>query len=446
MTDKHSTYESTLSEREQTILDTALLESDQLLARSLHDDQRRRRRRFWLLASVFGGVVMFGFLLAFVFGMFTFTVPEVAEAKGKRPTQEAIEQAEALAAQGWQLWKKQDLLAAAEKFEESVELNPKAANAWNGYGWALFNSGQSTRALRAFEQCVKRSPKHPAGLNGLGQLYLSRGEYKQAEKYLKKSAKNPQASAAWYGLTRVYLLAGEYKKALPWAKKAAAAGSSDDFAKQMLAAAKSGKLSDELRQVLEPIATWQGKEDLKSATEDVPKLNWAYGIKANEKAVAVTTPPEKDDFQRAWKMFFQQKYTTSERLFRRVLETDPKNPHAINGLGWSLLNQGKHAKAKVLLQQSLAIEPEHWGAMAGLASCLNKEGNVDGAVKLWERVATKSEGANDATIMLAEIYLKRKQYEKAAACYEKIVKWFPDRKIFRNLLSEAKAGLVEDTN
>ena len=252
-----------LPEREQAILDTALLESDQLLARSLHDDQRRRRRRTWLLASVFGGVVMSGFFIAFLLGVFSLAVPDVAEAKGKRPTREAIEQAEAYSAEGWQLWKKQDHLAAATKFEKSVELNPKAANAWNGYGWALFNSGQSTKALRAFERCVKLSPKHPAGLNGLGQIHLSRGEYKQAEKWLKKSAKNPQASAAWHGLARVYLLTGKHKKALPWAKKVAAVGSANDFSKKMLAAAQAGELSDELRAMLEPITAQQGEEGTK---------------------------------------------------------------------------------------------------------------------------------------------------------------------------------------
>lgn len=215
---------------------------------------------------------MFGLILVIVFGVFTLAAPDVAEAKGKRPTRQEIEQAEALAAQGWQLWKKQNLTAAAEKFEASVELNPKAANAWNGYGWALFNSGQSTKALRAFEQCVKLSPKHPAGLNGLGQLYLSRGEYKQAEKYLKKSAKTPYASAAWYGLARVYLLTGEYKKALPWAKKAAAAESADDFSKKMLAAAKAGKLSDEFRQMLEPITAREDEGNTKVDSE-IPTKN-----------------------------------------------------------------------------------------------------------------------------------------------------------------------------
>ncbi len=64
-------------------------------------------------------------------------------------------------------------------------------------------------------------------------------------------------------------------------------------------------------------------------------------------------------------------------------------------------------------KQAISIEPKHWGAIAGLASCLYEEGDVDGAIKLWERVAAKNEGADDATTMLAEIYLEREQYAKA---------------------------------
>jgi len=254
-----------MTNNEQEILDTALLESDQLLIRSLHDDELRRKRKrlVWLSTIVLGGVVMFVLILVIVFGAFTVALPETAEAKGRPPTREMIEQAEALAAEGWQLWRKQDLIAAAKKFEESVELNPRAANAWNGYGWALFNSGQSTKALRSFEQCVKLSPKHPAGLNGLGQLYLSRGEYKQAEKYLKKSALSPHAAAAWQGLARVYLLTGDFKKALPWAEKTAKASPKDKFAQQMLAAAKRGELGDELRRMIEPIAARDDDSDIK---------------------------------------------------------------------------------------------------------------------------------------------------------------------------------------
>ena len=156
-----------------------------------------------------------------------------------------------LTAEGWDRWKMQRYGEAAEKFTAAVDKDAKAVNAWNGLGWALFNSGQGTEALPAFRKAIKLMPKHPAALNGLGQVYFSQGNYKLAEKYLKQAA--PKAPAAWWGLTKVYLLTGKYKLALPWAEKVAAGSPDDPWAKQMLADAKAGKLSDELRQMIEPV-------------------------------------------------------------------------------------------------------------------------------------------------------------------------------------------------
>ena len=175
-----------------------------------------------------------------------------------------------------------------------------------------------------------------------------------------------------------------------------------------------------------------------------PKVEWAFSPEGKN-GVAEPASTAKDDFKRAWQMFFKQKYSTSERLFRRVLETELENPHAMNGLGWSLRNQGKFTEAKPLLQQAIKLAPDHWGAISGLASCYHDEGNVEEAVKLWERVAENAEGANDATVSLAEIYLERGQYEKSVECYEKLVVWFPEQKAFTELLSKAKEGLAKKT-
>lgn len=249
MTNESTTRDPHLEEREQEILDTALLEADQLLARSLQDDLQRRRRRVGLWILALGGVVMCAVILALLMGWFTLGGIQPAEAAA--PSREARQQAEALSAEGWQLWQKRQLADAAEKFEESVKLDSTNANAWNGLGWALFNGGQGDRALEAFEKCVMLVPKHPAGLNGLGQVYFSQGKLKEAERYLKKAA--PQAPAAWWGLTKVYLLTDRYKQAVPWAEKIVAGSPEDPWAKQMLADAKAGKLSDELRAMISPI-------------------------------------------------------------------------------------------------------------------------------------------------------------------------------------------------
>lgn len=183
------------------------------------------------------------------------TAQEVMKLVGSSPDENLS--SGALTDAGWELWKARKYGEAKEKFSLAVEKDPKEVNAWNGLGWSLFNGGQGDQALPAFRQCVKLSPGHPAALNGLGQVYFSLGEYKPAEKYLKKAA--PRAPAAWWGLTKVYLLTGKYKLAAPWAEKVAAGSPNDPTAKQMLAAAQAGELSDELRQMIEPYVVAQRK-------------------------------------------------------------------------------------------------------------------------------------------------------------------------------------------
>ena len=735
-----------------------------------------------------------------------------------------VNEAQQLSKEGWQLWQKQQFADAEEKFTESVELNPKDADAWNGLGWTQFNGGHSTEAIKAFEQCVKLKPKHPAGLNGLGQIYLMWGDLSQAEKYLKKAA--PNAPAAWYGLARLYLIKGDFKKAKPWVERLAEDPNNAE-AKQMREAVKNEKLPEDLRIMLEPagkpkdvdteseqpkhkdkssskaaaaledlrrtiicydlsfdqvlsdslskydegrlelfptntswpeglmanlvrgqgnrvealkvdgdaksylenksgtfefteplsaplrvdnyqtllfldgisesgsilidsyaliyclgdvegiinsqsysttivrgnvsgrlrnasyghwvifgkftgkyeqessgtlrilggfdgdiklskrakvylggktlasalerihgtgtvyleesdlepgehklgtltvivgdtpkrqqggaededqvettqavqekddFADWRGQ--LTSAGEDSPwyvganfgktlaalpgdeafrilKPCWSQiadsvrpqilkgftpGMMGNKKMntsffdvmhLGMTDPNPKvqqyaatylemqglpnfaddpeayaewlefnknrpakqivemakkksrqgrsdfdddDEFREAWQVFFSHDYAKSEEMFRSVLENAPENPHAMNGLGWSLLNQKKYVEAKPWLEKSIAIEKNHWGALTGLAVILREEGNLDQAVAIWERIAENSEGPNDATVNLADYYLERKEFEKAAKCYRKLIEWYPNQDDFKHGLERAEAELAK---
>ncbi len=397
---------ATLPEDEQLLLDTALQESDQLLARSLHDDQRRRIRSRWLVLLI-GGVVMFALLLVILFGGFALSLPDAADGKETLSTVEAVERAETLAAEGWQLWQQQKMVAAEKKFEASVKLDPQAANAWNGLGWSRFNSGESEQAVAAFEKCVALQPRHPVALNGLGQVYLMWKDYDEAEKYLLLAA--PQASAAWHGLARLYLLQEKFSEAKPWIEKLAAQNPGDESVQRMLQAVVAGKLDDDLRRMIEP----PGRPMAGSA-----------------------------DVARGWAMFQQGNMRSAERLFRRALNADAENLSALNGLAFCLLNQGNHEQAQTLFEKYLAKEKDAPGPMNGLARCLKASGKVDEAIAIWERMIESSPGPNAATTGLAQTYLERKQYGKAARYFQELVDADPDNAFFRRGLENAEKGLA----
>jgi tetratricopeptide (TPR) repeat protein len=412
-TGEHISAQARIPEDEQTILDTALRESDQLLARSLQDDQRRRRWRYiWLFVLVIGGVVVSTVATAIMLGWLVLTGPVVAESPDesikveKESTMDRVEQAEELATAGWQLWKERQFSAAAEKFEAALKLDPEAANAWNGLGWSRFNGGESEQALAAFEKCVALQPRHPAALNGLGQVYLMWKQYDEAEKYLLLAA--PQAPAAWYGLARLNLLQERFAEAKPWVEKIAAQDPGDESVQRMLKAVAAGKLDDDLRRAIEP----PGK----------PKAGSA-------------------DTTRAWAMFQQGKSRTAERLFRRALKSDAENLSALNGLAFCLLNQGNHDQAKPLFEKYLAKEKDAPGPMNGLARCLKAEGKTDEAIELWEQMAKKYPGPNAAAVGLATTYLEQSEFAKSLKYFEILVASDPTNEEFQDGLKHAKAGL-----
>jgi tetratricopeptide (TPR) repeat protein len=337
---------------------------------------------------------------------------------------EAVARADAHATQGWQLWRQQKMAEAAEEFEQAVALDPDSANSWNGLGWARFNSGDTERAIKAFEQCVESDRNHPAGLNGLGQAYLMWGELDKAEKYLLKSARAPDASAAWHGLAKLYLLTGKYDDAQKWIKTSLRGlnkpprvlGVSEQekeqqqsMLKEMLAAAKTGQLPDALRKRLEP-----------------------PGKPANTPAARAAAE--------GWQQFNAGQLRAAELSFNRALAKDPENLAAMNGLGFLLLNTGKTAEAKQFFERYLEIEPDAAGPMNGLARCLKENGKVDEAIALWEKMYKLYPGPNAAAVGLAQAHLERGEHDKALPYFEQLASAQPDNAEFKRGLEAARAG------
>jgi Flp pilus assembly protein TadD len=414
MTDEPRTKSDQAATDEDALLQSVLTDSDRLLTQSLREDERRRRvRRIVNVTLLVGGIVMGTAVVAVLAGWLTlFTPPpdaaDSASAKRKPLSEDArIEKAEELSGQGWKLWQERKLDEASARFERAVKLDPDNANAWNGLGWARFNSGNSEAAVEAFEKCVELEPDHPAALNGLGQLYLSWGTLEKAEKYLTKASKS--APAAWFGLARLYLLTGKYDEAQKWIDKALSQQPGDESLLKMQAAAKEGKLPDDLRKLIEPV----GKPDTSAAG----------------KAASA-----------GWQQFNQGKMRLAERNFRRALAKDPENLPAMNGLGFVLVNSGKAASAKTYFEKYLKLEPNAPGPMNGLARCLKEEGKVDEAIALWEKMYKLHPGPNAAAVGLAQTYVERGEHAKAIPYFEVLVKAQPENTEFKQALEAAREG------
>jgi tetratricopeptide (TPR) repeat protein len=407
---------------EESRLDEAMERADQLLVTSLKKDERLRGRRRVLLIAlgvvIAGGLVM-SLILCLVFlnsgtdaqkpsaplqGPAAQTGQEPRHSQAAQTKTVAFNNADdagRLSAEGWSLWQKQDVNAAAAKFEQAVKLDPKNVGAWNGLGWASFSASNFEAANKAFHKAIALEQKHPAALNGLGQVALSQRKYAEAEKYLLQAA--PQASAAWYGLTKVYLLTGKYEKAAKWAEKIIQSGEADPDVQRLLAAAKKRDLPADLRKMIEP-------------------------------------DPHGTSVARAWQLMNQGRSDDAKALFKEVLLKDPRYAAALNGMGWCLLNAGNLDEAKTYFQKTLAVEPLAGGSLNGLARVYSAQGETEQAIKIWQKMVDKIPGPHAGTAGLADAYFEKKEYKKAVPLLEQLAKANPNDEEVKHKLELARTG------
>jgi tetratricopeptide (TPR) repeat protein len=85
-----------------------------------------------------------------------------------------------------------------------------------------------------------------------------------------------------------------------------------------------------------------------------------------------------------------------------------------------ILEQRDYGKARPELENFLKSFPEHDEASYGLANCMYQSGETDGAVAILERLFHRNPSYLDASVLLGQIFFRRKDWGKLAECYEKL--------------------------
>ena len=147
-----------------------------------------------------------------------------------------------------------------------------------------------------------------------------------------------------------------------------------------------------------------------------------------------------DDVARGWLLMGARKLKEAEAVFRKLVETEPDNAEAHNGLGWAVQNQGKIAEGKASFEKCLAINPRHPAALNGLAWIAKAAGKTDEAIAYWERAVAAAPGATAALCGLARTHMERKEYDQAAKYYQAWLKFEPANREAREGLKKAKAA------
>lgn len=132
-------------------------------------------------------------------------------------------------------------------------------------------------------------------------------------------------------------------------------------------------------------------------------------------------------------IYFQQgKLDKAETCYRASIERDPQDIDTRAHLGQCLLRMKRPAEAKPLLEAVCAENPKHdYGhSLMAFAETLSALGNVDEAIKVWQRVVENHSYAR-ARVQLAELYRQKNQLDLARALLHEVLTEAPHAPAFQ---------------
>lgn len=121
----------------------------------------------------------------------------------------------------------------------------------------------------------------------------------------------------------------------------------------------------------------------------------------------------KADFEKAQGALDDKKYEEAAALFRKILQTDPKDFHAWTELGNAYLLEKKESEAEKAYLRAVEEKPTFFLALLNLGRLRTAMKNFEGAIDPLARAVEVQPTSPDANLLLGEAYLQLKKGSKA---------------------------------
>jgi tetratricopeptide (TPR) repeat protein len=253
-----------------------------------------------------------------------------------------------------------DEAAARTEFERAIELDPNLVEAHALVGHLYLRAGEVEAAENRFRVGRRADEEDPMILFGLGNVYLSRGDAANATKFLTRAAeRRPNDASIQLSLGRALFDRGAF-----------------GFAEQAFANAVRMRPDLSLAHLF--LARARLRQDkLDAAREGFSSLavdnQQAFGANAGLGDVA----RKKDQPVRALK------------YYRRALQLDPTHAGALHACAWCMERMGDLAGAVHYLREGLQHAPDAVELQRPLAELLERLGHEDEARQVRDAIAAQ---------------------------------------------------------
>jgi tetratricopeptide (TPR) repeat protein len=340
----------------------------------------------------------------------------------------------------------EDFETAQNELTEAIKRNPALIQARIASAEVYIETQKFKQALQQADEVLSLVPDHPqarllriAGLLGQGNMLTARAElvrlqkerpdftaaeiqlayletqekrYAEAERILRKFYRPGSPDLlVLRGLASLYLAQGQGERAI-------------EILNQEIKTAKESQMLTRMRMILAETATHAGKADIavQQYEQALPKARrpaeiyyrisslYASQSKADEAIhhleQARKLAPQNSDIQLSLAAMLETKgqYRAAQPLYRKVLQSDPDNPVALNNLAFNLAESG---------------------------------GNLDEALQLIDGALKKMPSNPNLSDTLGWIYLKQRNIESALPIMLNLARRYPENSTFRYHLGVA---------
>ncbi len=259
----------------------------------------------------------------------------------------------------------------------------------------LLDSDPAAAAAQARE-ILNVVPGHPQARLCLGSAQRRQGDFAASRATLEAlAAEQPKAPTVWFELGLIRAAQGETQAATGALKTATRLN--PDFGEAWAALGEQyGLIGDDAR------AADATAQQLRVATRDPRLIEAAKALCDNRLAVA-------------------------EHLLRTFLKTEPANIAALRMLAEIGARLGRYGDAEVLLARCLELAPNFAVARHNYAIVLHRQNKSEAAIAQIE-ILQRDDARNPAYRALkGAAYGQIGEYAKAIACYEDVLKAFPNQ-------------------
>ncbi len=323
--------------------------------------------------------------------------------------------------------------------ETVIVANPNSTVARLMYGKILVRFGHTELALQETREAVRLEPGSPTVLYNAGELAIEAKDFEFAKELFNRyiaagRIKNPQHEWAsddvWLELALVYDNLKDYaNEAQTLARYTPKNNAPDIRIRETAAWLKAGKPDVAERVMLDAIERdpvnkrlyFNARIEILLKSDQVDKaIRILQGILRED--------PHNEDILYHLALIYEQQKSLKdyEATLRRILEINPDNPFANNGLGYYLVQQDRQLpEARRLIENAYRQRPLDWHVLDSMAWLCFKEQRYDQAY-YFALAAMKGPFQQEVVVHMIEILAAYGRRAEAQAVYNELVRRQPD--------------------